>query len=216
MRIAITAAFKALEFKKYDVNREDFMDVMLEDVFDKLFPGSNLRQVEVVSLPEVEDLTKAMEQLKIAEPPKAEKKKPGPKPKAKKSEGPVNIEKLNPTQTKKLKQIADELKVEGDKKKLLEYLNSLSSDEFDSRKFDDHIRAFLTPVPAPEPEKKMAEVSLMSVDFNDKEYFVDVESKRVFEGAGEYDEEVGWTSYNPVGYVGMAAFKDMEMPSEDE
>jgi hypothetical protein len=46
------------------------------------------------------------------------------------------------------------------------------------------------------------------VEFNGKDYYVNPETKRVYEG--EIDEESGTVKVTkPVGYVGMAEFKDM-------
>ena len=55
------------------------------------------------------------------------------------------------------------------------------------------------------------EADLTVVEFNGKEYYVNPETKRVYEGEGSYDEETGWTNYKPVGYVGMAAFAEMKV-----
>ena len=43
----------------------------------------------------------------------------------------------------------------------------------------------------------------MEVTFNDKTYWVNADTKRVYEQQGE--------AYVGVGYVGKAAFKDMRM-----
>ena len=74
-----------------------------------------------------------------AEPePAKEKKKPGPKPKAVKAEGPVNLDKLNPTQKKYIKKIAEELKVEPKEKEFLAWWKAQ----------EEASRAVLTPLMA--------------------------------------------------------------------
>ena len=136
-----------------------------------------------------------------AEEPVKEKKKPGPKPKPK-AEGPVNLEKLNPTQTKKLKSIADELKVEADKKAFHEYLNSLPKEEYDAKTFDDHARAFLAPAPAAE-EPVLTKCA--KVEWKGTVYLVDPETKKVYAPRGTINEHVG--------HVGMLEFEGLEIPT---
>ena len=129
-----------------------------------------------------------------AEAPAAEKPK---KAKKEKVVG-ANIEKLTPTQMKLLKPIADELKVEVDKAKFLEFLNGLSADVYAAKNIYDHFRDFVKPA---EPEERESIV----VDFNGKTYYVTPEDKKVWE---ETDDGV----HKFVGHVGMAAFADMKMP----
>ena len=135
--------------------------------------------------------------------PKKEKKVKSPKP-----EG-VNLDKLTPTQVKKLKAVADELHVELDKKAFLAHLNAMSGPVFGATTLESHYRHFLQPaetVPAaPQKEKEMDAVE---VEFEGKTYYVDESDMRVYEQKGEV--------YEPVGYVGMAAFKEMEVPTVEE
>ena len=132
----------------------------------------------------------------------------------------VNLDKMTPTQLKKLKAVAEELKIDADKKMVISYLNAMSVESFNAKKLEDHFRDFLTPVPTEAPVAPAAitvPTDLMVVDFNGKEYFVDAESKRVFVGAGRLIEETGgWSAYDAVGYVGMSEFADMEIPEDDE
>ena len=132
----------------------------------------------------------------------------------------VNLDKMTPTQLKKLKAVAEELKIDADKKMVISYLNAMSVESFNAKKLEDHFRDFLTPVPTEAPVAPVAitvPTDLMVVDFNGKEYFVDAESKRVFVGAGRLIEETGgWSAYDAVGYVGMSEFADMEIPEDDE
>lgn len=142
-----------------------------------------------------------------AEPVK-EKKKPGPKPKAKpEAEGPVNIDKLTPTHKKHLKKIAEELKVELNDKEFLAYANGMSAEEWGAKALDEHIRAFLAPEPIPlaAPPKEFVEV-----EFKDKTYLVDPETKFVYEMVAE-----GASVRNRLGTVGLLEFKDMEFSTDN-
>jgi chemotaxis protein histidine kinase CheA len=138
-------------------------------------------------------------------PPKAPKK---PK-KAPEASGTANLDKFTPTQTKKLKEIVGET---ADKKTVLAYLNGLSNAAYNDKKLEDHFRDYAAslapPAPAPEPETQQEEVSLVETDFDGETYYVNPATGRVY----TMDE----TGTHPVGYVGMAKFADMEMPTEDE
>jgi hypothetical protein len=92
---------------------------------------------------------------------------------------------------------------------LLAHLNSLTQTAFNAQKAEEHVCAFLA---APVAGAKVP-ADLEIVEFGGKDYYVNAETKRVYEGEGEFDEDTGlWTSWKAVGYVGMAAFADMEMP----
>jgi hypothetical protein len=142
-------------------------------------------------------------------PPVAEaapKKKPGPKPKAAKAEGPVNLEKMTPTHKKHLKAIAEELKVESRDKEFLAYANGMSAEEWSGKTLDDHIRVFLTPTPpplAPPPTE------FTVVEFKGKEYLVDPETKFVYATSDEDDTVV--RARDPVGVVGILEFAHMKI-----
>ena len=140
----------------------------------------------------------------VAEAPVKEKKKPGPKPKVK-ADGPLNLEKLNPTQTKKLKSIAEELKVEADKKAFHDYLNSLPKEEYDAKTFDDHARVYLTPVQVVE-EPVLTKCARMEwPEGSGVTYLVDPETKKVYKPNGSVNEHVG--------HVGMLEFAGLEIPT---
>jgi hypothetical protein len=70
-RPVITAAFKSLESKTYDTTREDYMDILLEDLFQILFPKPKETEKKKPKSPTQPAVTT----------PTEEKKKPGPKPK---------------------------------------------------------------------------------------------------------------------------------------
>lgn len=141
----------------------------------------------------------------VPEPVAAPKKKPGPKPKAPKPEGPVNLEKLNPTQKKHLKTIAAELKVEPREKEFLAAANEMSAEEWSAKPLDDHIRAFLLPEPVP---LAPAPTEFQAVTFKGVDYLVDMTTKIVWEDVPE-----GATVRNRLGFVGQLEFKDMEIPA---
>jgi hypothetical protein len=55
----------------------------------------------------------------------------------------------------------------------------------------------------------MVDASLEVVDFQGKEYYVNPETKRVYEGELDMDGSLKVT--RPVGYVGMAEFKELKL-----
>jgi hypothetical protein len=136
---------------------------------------------------------------------------PAPEPKAKKVKSPkpegVNLDKLTPTQVKKLKAVADELHVELDKKAFLAHLNTMTPAVFGATTLESHYRHFLQPEPVTEAVAEEKEMDAVEVEFEGKTYYVDETDMRVYEEQGEV--------FVPVGYVGMAAFKDLVVPREE-
>jgi len=128
--------------------------------------------------------------------------------KARKPKAPedANLAKIDPTWRKHLKH-ADKDHAKELEPQLLAYLNGLSKDEFNAKKAEEHVAEFLASRKPADDGKVDAE--LVVVEFNGKEYYVNPETKRVYEGEGTCDEDGQWTNYKPVGYVGMAAFADM-------
>jgi hypothetical protein len=150
---------------------------------------------------------KADEEAKAA---KEAKKKADEAAKAAKAANGVNLEKLNPSQTKQLKAAADKVKVTLAKdanKKFIEFVNQLEKETYNSKKLDAHMADFVqTLVPPPEParvEQEEAEI----VEWKDKEYSVDKKG-RVWEEVDGVDKAVGM--------VGIAYFEGMDMPNFDE
>ena len=128
---------------------------------------------------------------KAATPPATEEEAAAPKTK--------NLEKLTATNKKHIKKWADEVGVaEPDTKALLAHVNAMSAEEFNGATFEQHVKSFL------EPKQEEAEVDeeVEEVEFNGKTYWVNKETKRVYEQRGE--------AYVAVGYVGMAAFEGMK------
>lgn len=154
----------------------------------------------------------AAKEAKKATPPASPAKAASPKkaakpPKVKPAED-ANLPKMDPTWRKHLKK-ADKAATKESESELLTYLNALTKEEFNAKKAEEHVAHFLASRVTAEDGKEPAD--LTEVDFQGKTYYVNPESKRVYEGEGEYDDEVGWTHYKPVGYVGMAMFAEMEV-----
>jgi hypothetical protein len=139
-----------------------------------------------------------------AEPAPAEPKAAKPKPAKAKFVG--NLEKLNPTQEKLWKKVAAEAKVEltdDHKKQFLAQMNELDNTEYNTKKLETWMSEFF----APKEEPKTAEVEMFAVEYKGKEYGVD-------QNGDVYETVPGTDVDKKVGKVGMAYFKDMEMPTE--
>ena len=152
-----------------------------------------------------------LEAAKVPLPPsppeESPKKKAVRKPKAEKPAADANLQKIDPTWRKTLKEAADKDKAKELEPELLKYLNSMSNIAFNNKGAKDHVTDFLASLPKPADEKIEAE--LECVEFNGKEYYVNPETKRVYEG--EMDEDGVLKVTRPVGYVGMADFKDLTL-----
>jgi len=130
------------------------------------------------------------------------------KPRAKKAAVPenANLAKIDPTWRKHLK-AADKEHAKELEPQLLEYVNSLTNEDFHAKTTEAHVADFV----ASRSDGKV-ETELTEVDFNGKTYYVNPESKKVYEGEGVYNESTQeWTNYKRVGVVGMAAFTEMKM-----
>ncbi len=178
MKQAITAAFKSLENKTYDVESDGFLDALLADLFGILFPHDSV--VPAVAAPPAEPKKKAPKKAKkvdpepvpadgpaaagagapVEEPAPEEPKKKGPK-KAKKEEAPPADKNIvwSPTWTKEVKKVAKELGITmnitpAKQKEFAAHLNGLSKEDYDARTFEEHMRSYLrdhTPKSAPAP-----------------------------------------------------------------
>lgn len=142
---------------------------------------------------------KAAKEAKAAEPKE-------PKPKAVKAKFVGNLEKLNPTQDKLWKKVAADSKVEltdDHKKRFLAHINELDNTEYNTKKLETWMSEFF----APKEEPKTEEKEMFVVEYNGKEYGVD-------QNGDVYETVPGTDVDKKVGKVGMAYFKDMEMPTE--
>jgi hypothetical protein len=121
-------------------------------------------------------------------------------PPAPKKDQTKNIDKLTATNKKHIKKWAEEVGVaEPDTKALLAHMNAMSAEDFNTQTFEAHVKAFLKP--AEEEEEK--ELNVIEKEFNGKTYYIDEETRRV------YEEQDG--KHVGVGYVGMAAFADLTL-----
>jgi hypothetical protein len=148
---------------------------------------------------------KAEKEAKAAEAKAA--KAAEPKTKAVKAKFVGNLEKLNPTQDKLWKKVAADSKVEltdDHKKRFLAHINELDNTEYNTKKLETWMSEFF----APKQEPKTAEVAMFPVEYKGKDYLVDDDGNVYEETSGDGVVE------KKVGKVGMAHFKDMEMPTE--
>jgi hypothetical protein len=173
----------------------------------------------------VEAVTEQLAQMKLEEPTPAQVAagggKPSPKKAAAKAEKPkaspkkaakpeVNLAKIDPTWRKLLKE-ADKEKAKEREPLLLTYLNAMTNAAFNSKGAKEHVADFVATLTAP-PESAavvMVDASLEEVEFKGQTYYVNPETKRVYEGELDMDGSVKVT--RPVGYVGMADFKEMKL-----
>ncbi len=145
------------------------------------------------------------------------------KPKKAKVVEDVNLPKLDPTWKKYLKN-ADKEHAKELEPELLKVLNAMTKEEFNAKKAEEHVTTFINSrnlaassgagsasAASASVDDEKVEAELTEIEFNGNTYFVNPETKRVYEGEGEFDEETGWTNYKPVGYVGMAAFAEMSL-----
>jgi hypothetical protein len=167
----------------------------------------------LVADPEPKKSPKA-KKVKEEKSPKAKKVKEAAEekaPKAKKAAvaEDANLQKIDPTWRKHLKKAAGDKYAKEQEAGLLTFLNALDKAAFDAKRAEDHVKEFLA---QSGPADGKVEAEVIIVEFNGKEYYVNPETKRVYEGEGEYDDETEtWTTMKPVGYAGMAAFADMEL-----
>jgi len=120
-----------------------------------------------------------------------------------------NLEKLNPTQDKLLKKTAADGNVHfaiDTKVKFIAFMNAMDNKDFNSKKMEEHMKAFFAPKA---PEVKDADCT--EVDFKGKTYWVDVNNGDVYEPEKQED---GSEIDKKVGKVGLAYFADMKMPVE--
>jgi hypothetical protein len=194
--------------KRYD-DADDFcVDLFKlldnEDVSVEEEPVPQAAEIPVVKEVKVKAPKVSKEEKEAAKAAKKAAKAAKVKPAKVKAE--VNIEKLNPTQTKLFKKVLEGKDSDENKKAFLEQMNALSSDEYNSKKMEDHMKSFLAGlVPEAEPEAETEELECDVVEFKGKEYSVSADGT-------VYDEIDG--AYKKVGMVGMADFADMKIPPE--
>ena len=243
MKQAITAAFKSLENKTYDVESDGFLDALLADLFGILFPSDSA--VPAVAAPAAEPKKKAPKKAKKVDPvepvpaaadgpaaagagaPVEEPKKKAPK-KAKETvpAGPVNIE-WSPTWTKRVKPVVKELGLEmnispSKQKEFAAHLNGMSKSDYDARTFEEHMRDYLrstVPAAAPAPVKKSDGGRAAAGDDADEEEVemtsVTFKGKVYLVDTRKPDSLGVYTEEGAhLGYVGSGEFKDMKVEAE--
>lgn len=109
--------------------------------------------------------------------------------------GTVNLHKIDPTWRKHLKTAAKAQGKEVSKEMevaLLAYLNHLSKEEFNAKKADEHVMAFLAvPMGTNAAGAAAVEVELDEYKFKNETIFVDADSKVVFQDVNGTTKEVG-------------------------
>jgi len=164
----------------------------------------------------VEAVTEQLAQMKLEEPTPAQVAagggKPSPKKAAKKEKvkAEVNLPKIDPTWRKLLKE-ADKEKAKEHEPALLTFLNAMTNAAFNGKGAKDHVADFLASLGggAAPAAPAAVEGDFEVVEFKGKEYYVIPETKRVYEGV--MGEDGTLTVTRPVGYVGMADFKEMTL-----
>ncbi len=188
----------------FEETRNAFIQALLRELFPE---DTTTVVIPVAPKDPVDELTEQVKTLKIEEP---KEKKPR-KPRAKKEDAPVNMAKIDTTLSKQLTAIAKDMKVKADKADVLKYLNGLSPEDYNVKKFEEHVRDFLKPVPVEaKPVVDLVGVELEWIEFEGEEYYVDRDSKRVYIAVGEWKDEKP-AAWEPVGYMGMAKFADMTL-----
>ena len=227
LRVTMDPKYKDRNYETPEEARNDFVKALIAELFPESpeMPGGGaVEKVEVPVLPaspkpvekkkpgrkpKVEAVAEEEKKEAVAEEQKKEpvrqRAKPGPKPKAK-PEGPVNLEKLNPTQSKKLKAANVE-----DKKAFLAYINALAPEFYNdpTKTFEDHVKNYVAsrlPVEPDSPKTLVAEVETVEVEFEGETYYVDPATKKVYKETGAVSEYVG--------DVGLAKFADMKVPED--
>jgi len=190
IKTAITTASASLDIKTF-AKTEDFLTAL----FDKLWPTETpARKPRARKEPEPEP---------VAPPAPAPVPEPTPAP------APVaptkNVEKFNAGQTKKIKQVTDELNITNpDKKAFLTYLNAMTKEEYMTKSFDLHAHDFFVAAAVKADSTKEADVT--EVDFKGKKYYV-TEDKKVFEILPDGN------GGKLLGHVGLNEFAEMKILS---
>jgi hypothetical protein len=134
-----------------------------------------------------------------------------------------NVSKMTPAMKKHLKKGLEDnhreisTQVEKD---FLAYLNGLSAADFKKeKKYENFVKAFLTPKPVPAEEAAKEPLpaepeDMVRIEYKNKVYWVGESSKKVFYDAKD-EEGCEATVRNIVGDFGMNEFRDMVWPEEE-
>jgi len=188
IKTAITTASASLDIKTF-AKTEDFLTAL----FDKLWPTETpARKPRARKEPEPEP---------VAPPAPVPEPTPAPAPAA----PTKNVEKFNTAQTKKIKQVTDELNITNpDKKAFLVYLNAMNKEQYMTKTFDLHAHDFFVAAAVKADSSQEADVT--EVDFRGNKYYV-TEDKKVFEVLA--DGNAG----KMLGHLGFAEFAEMKILS---
>lgn len=167
----------------------------------------------------VEAVTEQLAQMKVEDEPTpaqvaagggkaAKPAKPAKASPKKAAKAEVNLAKIDPTWRKLLKE-ADKDKAKEHEPALLAFLNAMTKEAFNGKGAKEHVADFLTSLGGAAPAAPAVEAELEELEFNGKTYYVNPETKRVYEGV--MGEDGTLTVTRPVGYVGMADFKEMTL-----
>jgi len=189
---AITTASASLDIKTF-AKTEDFLTAL----FDKLWPTETpARKPRARKEPEPEP---------VVPPAPAPAPEPTPAPAPAPTAPTKNVEKFNAGQTKKIKQVTDELNITNpDKKAFLVYLNAMTKEEYMTKSFDLHAHDFFVAAAVKADSTKEADVT--EVDFKGKKYYV-TEDKKVFEILPDGN------GGKLLGHVGLNEFAEMKILS---
>jgi hypothetical protein len=212
--------------KTANESRDQFIQLLMNEMFPEAEVESTHITVPVVPTeaptptkkrgPMTEEAKAAMKAKKAAnaaakaepvvvEAPAAPAKEKKPRAKKAVPEN-TNLAKIDPTWRKHLK-AADKEHAKELEPELLKYVNSLSNEDFHAKTTEAHVADFV----ASRSDGKV-ETDMEIVEFNGKDYYVNPETNRVYEGEGVYDEATQeWTNYLAVGYVGMSTFTHMKL-----
>jgi len=188
IKTAITTASASLDIKTF-AKTEDFLTAL----FDKLWPTETpARKPRARKEPEPEP---------VVPPAPVPEPTPAPAPAA----PTKNVEKFNTAQTKKIKQVTDELNITNpDKKAFLVYLNAMNKEQYMTKTFDLHAHDFFVAAAVKADSSQEADVT--EVDFRGNKYYV-TEDKKVFEVLA--DGNAG----KMLGHLGFAEFAEMKILS---
>ena len=210
--------------KTANESRDQFIQLLMNELFPEAEVESTHITVPVVPTeahtptkkrgPMTEEAKAAMKAKKAAnaaakaepvEAPAAPAKEKKPRAKKAVPEN-TNLAKIDPTWRKHLK-AADKEHAKELEPELLKYVNSLSNEDFHAKTTEAHVTDFVASRSDGKEEAELTEVT-----FEGKEYLVNPETNRVYEGEGVYDPATReWTNYKPVGTLGMAAFTEMKL-----
>lgn len=170
--------------------------------------------------PKVAKSPKSPKEPKAPKSPKAAKSPKSPKKAAKAAKVPaadLNLVRVDATWRPKLKAVAKKhgaAIVKETEAALCAYLNTLSKEDFNAKSGEEHVADFLTAPAAPSEFPATNPLTKVTrVEFEGKDYYVNLETKRIYEGEGEQDDAGNWTHYEPIGYVGMEPFVEMVLPA---